>query len=109
MLDANEKLHVTLIKLPHHGSDRNIDYEFFTHITADIYAASGDGSNGNPDYKTLKWLVTAAKAQNRRPQIVVTNRTGNVKKILRDYPPSKYGYRLRTMRPQWHSTKIGMA
>ena len=50
-------LHVDILKMPHHGSDRNVDPSFFTTITADHYVASADGTFGNPDRTTLEMLI----------------------------------------------------
>lgn len=59
LLDAAGKLHVDILKMPHHGSDRNVDPAFFTAITADHYVASADGTFGNPDRATLEMLIAA--------------------------------------------------
>lgn len=56
-LDAAGKLHVDIFKLPHHGSDRNIDSDFFRDVTADHYVASADGTFINPDRPTLEMLI----------------------------------------------------
>lgn len=59
------KLHVDLLKLQHHGSDRNVTKSFFRDITADHYVASGDGvTHGNPDIKTLQ-MLSAARGQDK--------------------------------------------
>ncbi len=50
------KLHVNVLKLPHHGSDNNVDTDFFERITADHYVVSGDGRHGNPETATLQML-----------------------------------------------------
>lgn len=57
LLDAAGKLHVDVFKLPHHGSDRNIDKDFFRDVTADHYVASADGTFVNPDRPTLEMLI----------------------------------------------------
>lgn len=57
LLDAGGKLHVDVLKMPHHGSDRNVDPSFFSTITADHYVASADGTFGNPDRPTLEMLI----------------------------------------------------
>jgi metallo-beta-lactamase superfamily protein len=57
LLDAGGKLHVDILKMPHHGSDRNVDPSFFSTITADHYVASADGTFGNPDRPTLEMLI----------------------------------------------------
>jgi hypothetical protein len=59
LLDADGKLHVDILKLPHHGSDRNVDPSFFEKITADHYVASADGTFINPDRPTLEMIIDA--------------------------------------------------
>lgn len=54
-----EPLHVDLFKLPHHGSDRNVETELFRQITADHYVISADGRHGNPEVATLQMLSEA--------------------------------------------------
>jgi len=51
--------HVDLLKVPHHGSDRNVTQEFFEHVTADHYVISGDGHHGNPKADMLRMLAAA--------------------------------------------------
>jgi hypothetical protein len=53
------KLHVNVLKLPHHGSVRNVDQKYFDRITADHYIASANGRDGNPDLPTLKHISAA--------------------------------------------------
>lgn len=60
-LEPGGRLHVDLLKLPHHGSMRNINEEFFTRITADHYVISANGRDDNPDLPTLETLVAARK------------------------------------------------
>lgn len=52
-------LHVDVLKMPHHGSDRNLDPVFFQRLTADHYVFSGNGENGNPERATLQMLLDA--------------------------------------------------
>ncbi len=52
-------LHVDLLKLPHHGSDRNVETEFFRQVTADNYVISADGKHGNPEVATLEMVSEA--------------------------------------------------
>ncbi|HEY4492682.1 MAG TPA: hypothetical protein VI958_11830 [Acidobacteriota bacterium] len=53
------KFHTNLLKIPHHGSDRNVSTDFFRQITADHYVISADGTYGNPDIPTLQMLSNA--------------------------------------------------
>jgi hypothetical protein len=55
----NGKCHVDVLKLPHHGSDRNVSTEFFRQITADHYVCSGNGKYGNPELATLRMIIDA--------------------------------------------------
>lgn len=52
-------MHVDILKIPHHGSDRNVDHDFFERILADHYVVSGDGRHGNPEPKALEMLLQA--------------------------------------------------
>jgi beta-lactamase superfamily II metal-dependent hydrolase len=92
LLGPDGKLHVDVLKLPHHGSVRNVSPEFFHTITADIYVISADGTNGNPDPPTLEWLVTAARDQGRNIKILITNRPPHIDEWELDFPPAEFGY-----------------
>lgn len=50
---------VDILKVPHHGSERNLKLDFFQKIKADHYVISGDGTYGNPDRKTLEMIAEA--------------------------------------------------
>ena len=51
--------HFDVLKVPHHGSDRNVTREFFETVTADHYVISADGKHDNPDVKMLRMLAEA--------------------------------------------------
>jgi beta-lactamase superfamily II metal-dependent hydrolase len=53
------KTHVDILKMPHHGSIRNMSPKFLERVTADHYVISANGSDGNPDRKTLDLLAAA--------------------------------------------------
>lgn len=57
LLPEGGAVHFDVLKLPHHGSDRNVDTDFFERITADHYVVSGDGRHGNPEPATLEMLL----------------------------------------------------
>jgi beta-lactamase superfamily II metal-dependent hydrolase len=97
LLDAAGKLHVTLLKLPHHGSNRNATKTFFRKVTADIYVASANGRDDNPDLATLIWIVEAAERDKRAIRIFVTNETPSTRQLLDEYPPNDYGYELEIL------------
>jgi len=58
-LMKNNRFQVDLLKLPHHGSDRNVRLDFFQQVTADHYVCSGNGKFGNPELNTLAMLLEA--------------------------------------------------
>ena len=56
------RCHVDLLKLPHHGSDRNLEPAFFETVTSDHYVISSNGEKfDNPDQDTLTWLAAARR------------------------------------------------
>jgi beta-lactamase superfamily II metal-dependent hydrolase len=59
-LQANGKIDVDILKVPHHGSDRNVSTDFFRWVVAKHYVFCGDGSNCNPHAATLA-MVTEAR------------------------------------------------
>ena len=70
----NGKTHVDLLKLPHHGSIRNMRAEFFERVTADHYVISADGRHGNPETATLE-LIAAGRSDDEFT-MHLTNRVG---------------------------------
>jgi hypothetical protein len=58
LLTNNKPLHLDLLKLPHHGSNRNVERGFFERIHADHYVISADGvAHHHPHEEALTWLV----------------------------------------------------
>ena len=60
-LMAGGTLALDLLKLPHHGSIRNVEADFFERLPARHYVISADGSHGNPETATLE-AVAASRA-----------------------------------------------
>jgi len=56
---AEEHLHVDILKVPHHGSDRNVRADFFEQISADTYVLSANGKHGNPDRPVIEWIIAS--------------------------------------------------
>lgn len=109
LLDDDGCLHVDILKVPHHGSDRNVTKGFFNTITADTYVLSGNGKHGNPDLATLIWIVEAAKEQSRAIEIITTNETLSTKKLVEEYPPEEYGYSLKKLEEGDHTVTLEIA
>lgn len=59
----NGGIHVDLMKVPHHGSDRNVSTEFFRQVTADHYVISANGKHHNPDKAMLEMLRQARQGE----------------------------------------------
>ncbi len=52
-------VHVDVLKIPHHGSLRDVDTDFFARITADHYVISASGRYGNPETETLEMIAAS--------------------------------------------------
>lgn len=53
------KLEVDLIKLPHHGSSSNTNYDLLDKFICSNYVISTNGANNNPDKRTIARLIKA--------------------------------------------------
>ncbi len=82
MLDKHGKFHVDVLKVPHHGSDRNVSPEFFDTVNASCYVIYANGRDDNPSVDTLEWIIESGNKIKRSKKIVLTNRTPNIIKIL---------------------------
>ena len=92
MLDSNSKFHVDVVKVPHHGSDRNTSPEFFNIVNATYYIISANGRDDNPSLDTLKWIIESENKGKSAKKIVFTNMTPNTKKVLQQYDQNKFNY-----------------
>ena len=106
LLGSSGSVHVNILKLPHHGSDRNITRDFFTNVTADKYLISANGRDDNPSFLTLSWIAETAKEQHRQVEIILTNNTSNVERFVKKYPKDEYGYKLKLMKKGLHSMNL---
>ena len=106
LLGSLRSVHVNILKLPHHGSDRNITRDFFTNVTADMYLISANGRDDNPSFLTLSWIAETAKEQHRQVEIILTNNTPNVERFVKKYPKDEYGYKLNLMKKGLHSMNL---
>ncbi|MEM8999940.1 MAG: hypothetical protein AAGB24_06720 [Bacteroidota bacterium] len=77
LMNDQGNLHVDILKIPHHGSDKNVSRSFFERVTADHYVISGNGRHHNPDKATLIMLEEGTGNVNHDDfTIHMTNRTG---------------------------------
>lgn len=98
LLQDDEPMHVSILKIPHHGSEFNIGFEernggidspFLRRITADHYVFCGDGSHHNPDKRIVQAVIdsrigpdavrAANPAANGRFKLWFTSHPQNVK------------------------------
>lgn len=109
LLAANGQFHVDVLKVMHHGSDRNATKTFFKTVTADTYVVSANGNPDNPDLSTLIWIVEAAKAQDRRISLLFTNETPAATKLRQEYPPAEFGYTMTVFPATTNSVVLSLA
>jgi hypothetical protein len=108
LLDSEGEYHVDVIKVPHHGSERNVSAEFFNTVTADTYVISANGRDDNPSLATLRWIIESKRKKNKIIKIFLTNRTDKTDKILKKYDQKKYQYRFTFLKRGSHSLEISI-
>lgn len=99
-------LNVDVLKMPHHGSARNVRKAFFDTVRAKTYVISANGRDGNPDLATLIWLVSAAKEQRRKIKILATNAPESIEQLMEEYPPKEWGYSLQILPAGQHALEV---
>ena len=72
LLKAGAPYVVDILKVPHHGSDRNMTQKFFECVHATHYVFSGNGRHGNPERQTLQMLFDARRKHPTRFKIWLT-------------------------------------
>ena len=106
MLDSEGRLHVDILKVPHHGSERNASREFFDTVIAEAYVISANGRDDNPSIASLQWIIESKRSKNKVIKIFLTNRTVNTDKILQQYDQKKFHYRFQYLEKESHSFEI---
>lgn len=84
LLAPHGKLELDILKLPHHGSIRNVDKDFFARLPARHYVASGDGKFGNPDRATLE-LIAEVRAASPDFTLHLTYSVDHIQQTHRKY------------------------
>ena len=62
-LDRAGRIHVDVLKVPHHGSEHNLDEDFAERVTADHYVFCANGEHANPDLRIVRALFDARAAE----------------------------------------------
>ena len=76
----NETMKIDVLKVPHHGSEHNLEQGFFETIIADTYVFSADGKYGNPDRESLDWLIQA-RGKDAKYDIILTYPVPDIDKV----------------------------
>jgi beta-lactamase superfamily II metal-dependent hydrolase len=108
LMDKDGKIHVDLLKVPHHGSERNISKEFFDRIIADTYIISANGRDANPSLSTLELIIEYAEKRGNKIKIVATNRTPNIDKVILKYPEQKFNYEFQFLKKDENYMKLAL-
>jgi hypothetical protein len=80
---------VDILKLPHHGSDRNVSTDFFRTVLATNYVISADGTYDNPDMTTLEMISEARTDDNFSVHLTNGDGKKNLKKKLQNFLQAK--------------------
>lgn len=99
VLGPDGRRHVSVLKVPHHGSIRNVSAEFLEAVSADSYVISADGRYGNPDYEALALIVETARGHGRPFELAMTDVTPASERLLKTHPPAALGYEVRVLAP----------
>jgi hypothetical protein len=114
-IPAGGSIDVDVLKMPHHGSARNIAPVFFERIRAAHYVFSGNGEHGNPDRETLEML--ARRSAPGEYQIHLTYPVNDIdverEKDWNKERNKELGRRkanpAAVVRPEWSPAKHGLA
>ncbi|MDO8877635.1 MAG: hypothetical protein Q8M24_09985 [Pseudolabrys sp.] len=86
-LGGDLPMKLDILKLPHHGSKRNITEDFLKKFPADHYVLSADGRHGNPDKDTIRAIVQVRA--NDRYTMHCTNTIAGIPELLASLKPGK--------------------
>jgi hypothetical protein len=78
LADESGVTQLDILKLPHHGSIRNVEADMFKRLPAKHYVISANGHDGNPETETLD-LIVNANPGNDDFTIYLTNDAGEGK------------------------------
>jgi hypothetical protein len=76
-----------ILKMPHHGSDRNMTEAFLKAFPADHYIISADGKHGNPDPNTVRAIVQVRG--NAKYKMHFTNTVAKLPQLLKTLSTGK--------------------
>ncbi len=91
-IKGSKPLALDVLKLPHHGSIRDADVDFFELLRADHYVVSANGKHENPDLETMQ-MLTRVRSDDRF-SIHLTNHTPWLDKFFAAEKKKKRKYRV---------------
>jgi Metallo-beta-lactamase superfamily len=101
---------VDVLKMPHHGSARNLAPEFFERIRASHYVFSGDGEHGNPDLETLEMMGALPRSSKFLIHLTYSINDIDVER-KKDWTKGQEKQRARQskeVRPNWSPSRNGL-
>ena len=78
-------LHLDVLKVPHHGSNRDVEVDFFRKVTADHYVISANGKYGNPDPETLEMIAAARGTDEFTIHLTNHDGEGGLRELLDEF------------------------
>lgn len=83
LIPEGGSLHIPVIKVQHHASERNVSPEFVERVTADHYIISANGRHHNPDESALELLIEAASNTGAAIWFTSEGNTANQRKRMK--------------------------
>ncbi|HEY6662599.1 MAG TPA: hypothetical protein VIZ66_06720, partial [Sphingomicrobium sp.] len=103
-------LDVDLFKMPHHGSDRNVDVPSLKRIHARQHLFTGNGEYGNPERATVEMLRDARPGATMELYLTYDIATIDpTRKIVHEQERQKAIKKGRTPEPVWSDAKNALA
>jgi ribonuclease BN (tRNA processing enzyme) len=116
LLDKQGRIEVDILKVPHHGSDRNVETAYFERIRARHYVISADGKHHNPDIAALRMISEARPDDDFTIHLTYPTDEFNVPRIGEDvaafFAEEKAAgrtYKVETRQPDELSLRIALA
>jgi metallo-beta-lactamase superfamily protein len=66
--NAEDGLHLDVLKVQHHGSPNNLKADFAKRVSADHYVFCGDGEHTNPDIEVINLIYNSRLGKNSKVQ-----------------------------------------
>ena len=99
------KIEVDVLKVPHHGSENNIDSDFVEAVIARDYVFCGNGNSGNPNKQVIEMMYRRRLAASPKPfkfwfnsskaLSAVPAHMGQVETLVKGLPPSQGRFKFR--------------